>query len=466
MTEALACSGGWRVRAPTTIALTTADRILTVCDVETAARGTAIRLANALPDGGCVLLPSADPAAFLIGLMACSRSGVTAVPWREDAQTLNVIADVVRPDGILRLGGETAIDPVGTPPLEGPRVGGLVMMTSGSTGAPKGVALDLGQVILNGLAAGAAIDVQRCRGWAIDIDMALMSALCHMLMAWQFDLPLHHLGGRADPATRELFRSGGIGFGGSPVQLVRLRERVDADGGPEMLVSSGDFLSPVMIDEILTAFPAAQVHKLYGLTELCGRFCCMPHDRLMVDKAAVGWPLSGFEGRIADARPGDIGEVEARGPLLMAGYYRAGGVFSPRAPGWFRTGDLGRQGPDGAITLVGRADDVVKVGGQKVDRQSIEQALSDLLIQQEYCVLGVEHPLVGQCPALFIAAAPDGTEPPGWAVIVAHLRARLPSRFTPGLMYGLEAQTLPRLANGKIDREALKMNHSSFTRLR
>ena len=468
MTEARAgaWSGGWRVRAPAAVTLTTVDRVLTVGDVESAARVAATRLAEALPEGGCVLLPSADPAAFLIGLMACARGGVTVVPWREGIQPLNLIADVVRPNGILRLGDGAVIKPVGTPPLEGPRIGGLIMMTSGSTGAPKGVALDLGQVILNGLAAGAAMDVQRCRGWAIDIDMALMSALCHMLMAWQFDLPLHHLGGRSDQATRALFRSGEIGFGGSPIQLVRLRERLDPDGCPLMMVSSGDFLSPVMIDEILAAFPATRVHKLYGLTELAGRFCCMPNDRLMADKAAVGWPLPGFEGRIADAPPGEIGEIEARGPLLMAGYYRAGGIFDPRAPGWFRTGDLGRQGPDGAITLVGRGDDVVKVGGEKVDRQSIEQSLSDLLVRWEYCVLGVEHPLVGQCPALFIAAAPDGAEPPDWAVIVAHLRARLPSRFTPGLMYRLEAQTLPRLANGKINREALKMNHSSFTRLR
>lgn len=465
MTEASAWTGGWRVRAPDAIALTTAGRVLTVGEAEAAAGVVAARLARALPDGGCLLLPSVDPVAFLVGLMACCRASVTAVPWREGVQPLDAIADVVRPDGVLRLGDEALIEPVGTPPLEGPRVGSLIMMTSGSTGAPKGVALDLGQVILNGVAAGAVMDIQHCHGWAIDIDMALMSALSHMLMAWQFDLPLHHLGDREGEAVRILFRSGGIGFGGSPIQLVRLRERLDADGGPQMMVSSGDFLSPTMIDSIMAAFPATRLHKLYGLTELAGRFCCMPHDRLMADKAAVGWPLPGFEGRVAEAPSGEIGEVEARGPLLMAGYYRAGGVFHPRAPGWFRTGDLGRQGPDGSITLVGRGDDVVKVGGEKVDRQSIEQALSDLLAGLEYCVLGVDHPLVGQSPALFVAGAADDARPPGWAAIVAHLRARLPSRFTPGLMYRLDGP-LPRLANGKIDREALTANHSSFTRLR
>jgi acyl-CoA synthetase (AMP-forming)/AMP-acid ligase II len=421
-------------------------------------------LVAAFPRGGCLLLPSPDPADFLIGLIACDRAGVTATPWREGEQSRESVADVVRPDGILRLGDNALIEPVGTPATGSPRPGGLVMMTSGSTGSPKGVVLTIDQVILNAVSAGTAMEVWRCDGWAIEIDMALMSALSHMLMAWQFDLPLHHLTGRNDTNVARIFSGSNIGFGGSPVQLVRLCTRLPADSAPLMMVSSGDFLSPAMIDEIHAAFPNTGVHKLYGLTELAGRFCCMPHERLIANKAAVGWPLPGFEARIPHTATGEIGEIEARGPLLMAGYYHADGSFEAREPSWFPTGDVGFQDADGAITLVGRADDVVKVGGEKVDRQSIELALSDLITDREYCVLGVRHPLVGQCPALFIAAAPDGSEPPTWTAVVAHIRPKLPSRFIPGLMYRLEGP-LPRLASGKIDRETLKSNHRSFGRL-
>lgn len=458
-------TGGWRRRAPGAIALTTADAVLTVGQAEAAADEAAGRLMGMFPEGGCLLLPSADPPAFLTGLMACSRAGLTAVPWRERSQSLATIADVVRPDGVLRLAdGEVAVEPTGSPSFDGPRVGDLIMMTSGSTGAPKGVALSLDHVMLNAVSAGAAMDIWRCNGWTIDIDLALMSALSHMVMAWQFDLPLHHLGGREPAATAALFRDGRLGFGGSPVQLVRLRERLASPDGPTMMVSSGDFLPPAMIDEIRAAFPESRLHKLYGLTELAGRFCCMPHDQLMADKAAVGWPLPGARVRIA-AAAGEIGEVEALSPLLMAGYYRPGGVFEPQAPGWLPTGDLGFEGADNALTLVGRADDVIKVGGEKVDRQSIEQALSDLFPDREYCVLGVEHPLLGQCPALFVSNLTGAAACPGWAAIVAHIRSKLPSRYIPGLMYGLDC-ALPRLANGKIDREALKSQHRNFSRLR
>tara|TARA_R110002124_G_scaffold55108_3_gene156068 strand:- start:3760 stop:5157 length:1398 start_codon:yes stop_codon:yes gene_type:complete len=458
-------SDSWLTRSPSALALTTFDRSLTVGDVLDAAHAVTARLTSAFPDGGCLLVPSTCPAEFLIGLIACNRAGVAAAPWREGSQSLASIAGVIRPDGIVRLTEDDLIEPIGTPSLGRPREGDLIMMTSGSSGVPKGVVLTLDQAILNAVSAGSAMQVWRCDGWAIDIDMALMSAVSHMLMAWHFDLPLHHLTGRGDIAVADLFRESRVGFGGSPVQLIRLGERLNADCGPLMMVSSGDFLSPAMVDEILAAFPDTRVHKLYGLTECSGRFCCITHEQLVTDKAAVGWPLPGFHGRIASAGSGEIGEIEASGPLLMAGYYRAGGVFEPREPGWFSTGDLGFQGSDGLFTLVGRADDVVKVGGEKVDRQSIELALSDLMTGREFCVLGVSHSLVGQCPALFVAAAPDGSDPPGWGAIVAHIRPKLPSRFIPGLMYRLD-EALPRLANGKIDRETLKTNHLKFRRLR
>lgn len=417
----------------------------------------------------CALLPSGDPAAFLVGLMACSQAGVAVAPWREGGLAFDVLVDTVRPDSILRFTpgrlGEVSLDPIDGPPPPGTRVGELIMLTSGSTGAPKGVALDFGQVMLNALSAGAVMEVWRCNAWAIDIDMALMSALSHMLMAWQYDLPLVHLGARDPADVVQLFAGGETGFGGSPVQLVRLTESLPAGVAPKMLVSSGDFLSPAMIDQVVGRFPETRVHKLYGLTELAGRFCCMPHDDLMADKAAAGYPLPGFAARLAaDVPPGEIAEIEAKTPLMMAGYYRRGGDFEPRRSDWLATGDLGFIGPDGAITVVGRADDVVKVGGEKVDRQSIEQALAELLAPREYCVLGVDHPLVGQCPALFVAPASDGRPAPAWRDIVGHIRERLPARFVPGLMYGLDGP-LPRLANGKVDRETLKASHRQFKRL-
>lgn len=443
---------------------------MTVVEVEAAANQVASTIT--LWSAGrkvCLLLPSTDPAAFLVGLMACQLAGAVAVPWRENSLPLHEIVDVIQPDGILQFfsdsPNEVTIAPLKGPLFSGKRVGEIIMLTSGSTGIPKGVALGFSQLVLNALSAGSAMAIWRCKGWSIDMDMGLMSALCHMLMAWQYDLPLHHLSNRESSEMSSIFQSGSVGFGGSPIQLIRLPEKLAKNAQPTMLVSSGDFLSSAMVDEVVANFPVSRVHKLYGLTEAAGRFCCMPHELLMQNKAAVGFPLQGFQARLSEVESSGVGEIEVKSPLLMAGYYRNGGIFEPNNLEWLGTGDLGFLSPDGAITLVGRTDDVMKVGGEKVDRQSIETALADILNSWEYCALGVSHPLVGISPALFISTSRGPENLPKWREIVTHLRARLPHRFIPALMYILP-NGLPRLANGKIDRQTLKSNHQNYARIR
>ncbi|RUM98329.1 long-chain fatty acid--CoA ligase [Pseudaminobacter arsenicus] len=410
----------------------------------------------------CVLLPSSQPAAFLAALIAARMEGFISVPWRDAVIPPDAIADAVRPDLKLHF-DEGVIDRCSVKMLDsdafiGERHGDIIMMTSGSTGQPKGVALVLDQILLNALSAGAVMEIWKCTGWAIDIDVGLMSGLNHLLMAWQFDLPCHHLSAGGDDIYETTFSTGAVGFGGSPIQLVRMGNRLDSSC-PVMMVSSGDFLMPSMIDQVLERFPDTLVHKLYGLTELGGRFCCMPHQFLLGRKESAGLPLPGFRARVS----AETGVIEARSPLLTAGYYLPGGDFSPMKDGWFSTGDVGSIDADGVVTLNGRSNDVFKVGGEKVDRHTIEVELAPLLPAIDYCVLAVEHRLLGQCAALFVVDSGSG-DLPKWAEIVAHLRSRLHPRFIPSLMYKVEG-ALPRLASGKIDRESLRSSHLSFQRL-
>lgn len=456
-------AGGWCRRDPHAVAITTERDVITVGQIEQLSS----IIAQSVRESGarCVLLPSSEPVTFLAGLLGCSREGVVVVPWRDATLSADGLIEVVRPDGILSVDRSPApsaeVLPVAGPSYSGQRPGDLIMMTSGSTGAPKGVALEMGSVILNAMSAGAVMKVDRCEGWAIEIDLALMSAVSHLLMAWQFDLPLHHLAGRTAEQCGRLFAGSAIGYGGSPVQLVRLHERLGEDAAPVMMASSGDFLTPSMVEGILARYPATLIHKLYGLTELSGRFCCMPHAKLLQDSGPVGAPLPGFEARVREADDNGIGEIEARSPLLFLGYYRQGGVFEPRDQTWFATGDIGSIA-NGVVSLSGRDDDVVKVLGEKVDRVSIEQALSGLLGNRDFCVLGLDHPLTGRCPGLFLAG--DEGSLPTWREIVTTIRETLSSRFVPSLMYRVP-HALPRLENGKIDRNQLKARHREFPRL-
>jgi acyl-coenzyme A synthetase/AMP-(fatty) acid ligase len=113
--------------------------------------------------------------------------------------------------------------------------------------------------------------------------------------------------------------------------------------------------------------------------------------------------------------------------------------------------------------LVGRSDDVLKVGGEKVDRFTVEAALSDLFKGADYCVIPVTHHLLGRCLALFVTQPPSESLPTR-AAIIECLRRNLPNRFIPPLAYTMPG-ALPRLANGKLDRQFLAKEHAQFQRL-
>jgi amino acid adenylation domain-containing protein len=156
---------------------------------------------------------------------------------------------------------------------------------------------------------------------------------------------------------------------------------------------------------------------------------------------------------------GEIGEIVVGGPALAEGYFEDSAttaerfIADPRGPPGvrlYRSGDLGRRLADGSVVYAGRADDQVKIGGQRIDLGEVDTALLAL-------------------PGVVDAATAAWTPPGGDCRLVAHiveavqgvagphLRARL-ARTLPGHMlpsHFVPASALPRLASGKLDRRSL-----------
>lgn len=413
-------------------------------------------LAQRLPAAGQrIVVPSDDPLALLAGIAGCWLSENTAVAWRQSAIDIASLTGLTAAAASIRwdnLANDWHIDRLpAAPTIEQP--GDLIILTSGSTGKPKGVALDLGRLVLNAVLTAGKVDVSSCDFWAIDADMSLMSPLGHTLMAWSSQVCVQHLAGLDWTARSELFARARGGYGGAPLQIRELAQRL-LGTGPHVIVSSGDFLPPALGKAIETRFPEAKLHKIYGLTEVSGRLCVLPHPQRQLDPAAAGFPLPGFD-VFTDATDDDkdIAEICVRGPTMMHGYWRPGGSFEPAAGSVFRTGDLGSVRSDGLVTVNGRRDDVFKVGAEKVDRHSIEEALRSTLADHEFCVLPVIHPLLGQTPALFVASL-DEQSLPLRATLVQAVRSRLPPRYTPSLALWV-GKALPKLPNGKLDKQRL-----------
>jgi malonyl-CoA/methylmalonyl-CoA synthetase len=164
---------------------------------------------------------------------------------------------------------------------------------------------------------------------------------------------------------------------------------------------------------------------------------------------AVGHALPHAEVRLAED-----GEIEVRGPSVMAGYWRdektSAEVFRD---GFFRTGDLGRRDEAGYLCIAGRKKELIIVGGSNVLPGEVELALAGDPEVDELAAAGIPDRERGEVVAAFVVAA-RGAEP---AAIESRLRARaereLAAYKRPRLYCFVAA--LPRSVMGKVDRRAL-----------
>jgi o-succinylbenzoate---CoA ligase len=306
----------------------------------------------------------------------------------------------------------------------------LVVTTSGSTGAAKGVVL--GHAALEASAQGTA---DRLGVVADDV--------------WLSCLPWHHVAGlqvllRARRAGARLVvheRFDVARFAEErdatlvslvPTQLTRLLDAAVSFDRFRAVLLGGAAPPPGLVDRAQAA--GVPVVTTYGMSETCGG--CV-YD---------GVPLAGVGVRV-----GADGVVELRGPMLMSGYRldpdRTAASF---VDGWFRTADLGEW--DGARLVVhGRRDDVIVTGGENVAAGDVARVLTMHPAVADALVVGVADRQWGTRVAALIVLS-DATPP------VDELRTwvgdRLGRAAAPRQL--LVVPELPLLASGKPDVQAAR----------
>ncbi|MFM5924788.1 MAG: class I adenylate-forming enzyme family protein [Novosphingobium sp.] len=151
---------------------------------------------------------------------------------------------------------------------------------------------------------------------------------------------------------------------------------------------------------------------------------------------------------------GEIGELWARGPMIVAGYWQ-----NPEASaatfvdGWVRTGDLAYLDEEGFCFIADRAKDIVIRGGENIYSSEVENALYEHPAVSDAAVVGIPHRTLGEEPAAVVHLSP-GTAA-SEAELQAHVRERLAAFKVPVRILFLP-ETLPRNANGKILKRELK----------
>ena len=219
--------------------------------------------------------------------------------------------------------------------------------------------------------------------------------------------------------------------------------------------------SAPLLAETHRAFEDRTGHRIlerYGMTET-NMITSNPYDG---DRrgGTVGRALEWVEVRVTDPTTGNdlptdsVGMVEVRGPNVFRGYWRMPEKTAEdmRDDGFFITGDLGRLGPDGYLTIVGRQKDLIITGGLNVYPKEVELALDDLPGVKESAVVGVPHPDFGEAVVAVVVPLPDAV--PDLAVIDAALRDRL-ARFKQPKHIEI-VQDLPRNTMGKVQKNLLR----------
>ena len=335
-------------------------------------------------------------------------------------------------------------------PPHADRTAGLVVFTSGTSGPPKAARLP----------------------WAT-LRRAAEDACTHLALgrddAWLACLPLDHIGGASI-----VLRAAVVGC------RVRLRERFAADAVTSDLDGgeiTGASLVPTMLHRLVAGRTRAWHPRLrtlligggalaadlatccaalgvrpaasYGLTEAASQVCTARPGDATAD-GGVGTPLPGVEVMIVDPDAAGDGVIAVRGGHLFAGYEAQGDLVAPHPPGaWFTTGDLGRMGPTG-LSVLGRHDEIIISGGEKVAPDAIEAVLAQHPAVAAVAVCGLPDAEWGQ---VVVAGLVAHGEPPTDDAFAAWLGGRLAGFRRPRRWRWLS--DLPRTALGKPRRLAL-----------
>jgi O-succinylbenzoic acid--CoA ligase len=345
-------------------------------------------------------------------------------------------------DALLRIARPTVLisapggDPVVTRLEDGRPVDEgvvLVVHTSGTAGDPKLVEFDRGGIDGAVAASALALEATPRDPWICCLPLAHVGGMLVLLRGVLLGAPVA-VHPSFDPALVRAEAAAAF-VSVVPTMLGRLLDAgVDLARFRAILVG-GAHLTPGLRARAEAA--GARVIETYGLTESCGG---VVYD---------GLPLPGVETRV-----NDDGGIELRGPMLMLGYR-----FDPEATkeaftddGWLRPGDAGEIDADGRLHVVGRVDDLINSGGEKVWPQEVESALREHPGVGEVGVGGRLDAEWGQRVVAFVVPV-DPTNAPTLEELRDFAGARIGRHKAPRELVLVDE--LPHSFSGKLRRAAL-----------
>ncbi|QLL08720.1 class I adenylate-forming enzyme family protein [Mycobacterium vicinigordonae] len=294
----------------------------------------------------------------------------------------------------------------------------VIIFTSGTTCAPKGVLLSHRSIvgnIHNILLASRRLPQQLRDDARPDITM-LAVPLFHLsgiqtmlLMMVTGGRMVFRSDGRFDPAEilEAIEREKVTSLGLVPTMLTRVLDHPDFERRDTSSIKSvgtgGMPVPPSLSPRLRAAFPQAsrRLNQIYGLSESGGVLTMIAGDAYAERPWSSGVPHPVVELRIANPDADGVGEVMARTPTNMIGYLNRPDDETVTADGWLHTGDLGRI-REGHLEMVGRSKDIIIRAGENVAAPQVEARLLEHPAVAEVAVVGLPHEDLGEAVAAVV----------------------------------------------------------------
>jgi long-chain acyl-CoA synthetase len=429
-------------------------------------------------------------------IYACSLLGVIAVPINtryagaeidrllEDAQPRGLIRHSKLPASTARLEWEHVIDlapldeaneELFTGEFYDPDAILVLLYTSGTTGAPKGAALTHANIFSN---------IHDLNYWLAYREKAVFlhaSPMFHIadfpamfaasafgaaqMTLDRFDAPSFCAAVQANGVTHTVLVPSMINT------LCQFQELAAFNlDSLDVLAYGGSPIAPALVRDVRRALPKAKLLQVYGLSEagFLSGLTDAEHtgDRLQ----SCGRPCPGIDLRIVDAagKPvtsGDLGNLVARGPGIMRGYWQdieedlpgdeslIDETAEALRGGFFHTGDIGRQDNDGYFYIVDRAKDMIVSGGENVYCGEVEAAIYEIPQVKEVAVFGIPDEKWGELVAAVVVLRP-GTNLSA-EELKQFCNARIASYKVPRHIEFV-TEELPKSGSGKILKRVLR----------
>lgn len=339
-----------------------------------------------------------------------------------------------------------------------------ITYTSGTTGQPKGVMLRHANLMANTASIIQYLHLNEDERHMVVLPFfySFGNSILLSHFAVHASMVVHQSLVYPNVVLDLMIREKATGFSGVPstYAIILNRSALSSYSFPHLryCTQAGGAMSPKLAQMLKALLPHVSIYIMYGQTEACARLSYLEPQELLRKAGSIGKAIPNVtldvlnqDGR--PVKPGEVGEIVARGNNIMAGYWEdpeATKMVLKKEGLW--TGDLARMDEEGYLYIVSRKSDMIKSGAHRIAPKEIEDSILEHEAVHEVAVLGVDDEILGEairaCIVLKEGKACNKKE------IQAHCHKKLPVYKVPHQV--IFCEQLPKTSSGKIKKNELK----------